>query len=128
VRLIPETRMQEHKRPPKTLRRVIEGHEGDWIRACKNGPNGSRRTPRLNTAARSRRWCCSAFLAIRMKDQRLGRHPEEVDGGSGAGAAGGSTASFSGLYRPRRAGWRSSAHRTIPFPTSALYVPLGQPV
>jgi hypothetical protein len=40
VRLIPETRMQEHKRPPKTLRRVIEGHEGDWIRACKNGPNG----------------------------------------------------------------------------------------
>ena len=37
VRLVPETRMQEYKRPPKTLPRVAGTHEADWIRACKGG-------------------------------------------------------------------------------------------
>jgi predicted dehydrogenase len=36
-RLIPETKMQEYKRPPKTLPRVEGGHEQNWIRACKGG-------------------------------------------------------------------------------------------
>jgi predicted dehydrogenase len=41
VRLIPETKMQEYKRPPKTLPRSI-GHYKEWIEACKNGgPTGS---------------------------------------------------------------------------------------
>lgn len=35
-RLIPEKRMQEYKRPPKTLPRSI-GHHKEWIRACKTG-------------------------------------------------------------------------------------------
>ena len=35
-RLIPETRMQEYKRPPKTLLRSI-GHHAEWIKACKEG-------------------------------------------------------------------------------------------
>jgi hypothetical protein len=60
VRLIPETRMQEYTRPPKTLRRVTEGHEGDWIRACKEARAASRRARRSNMAPRSPRWCCSA--------------------------------------------------------------------
>jgi len=35
-RLIPEKRMQEYKRPPKTLPRSI-GHHKEWIEACKTG-------------------------------------------------------------------------------------------
>ncbi len=35
-RLIPEKRMQEYKRPPKTLPRSI-GHYNEWIKACKEG-------------------------------------------------------------------------------------------
>lgn len=35
-RLIPETKMKEYNRPPKTIPRV-EGHHKDWIQACKGG-------------------------------------------------------------------------------------------
>ena len=60
LRLIPESRMKEYKRPAKTLRRVTEGHEGDWIRACKEGPGEPRRAQPSSTAVRSPRWRCSA--------------------------------------------------------------------
>jgi len=36
-RLIPESRMKDYKRPPKTLPRVNGSHEIDWVRACKSG-------------------------------------------------------------------------------------------
>jgi predicted dehydrogenase len=39
-RLVPETSMKKYKRPPKSLERIPEGsdgHEQDWIRACKGG-------------------------------------------------------------------------------------------
>ncbi|KPJ77889.1 MAG: hypothetical protein AMS14_00395 [Planctomycetes bacterium DG_20] len=36
-RLIPESRMKDYKRPPKTLPRVGDSHEMDWARACKAG-------------------------------------------------------------------------------------------
>ncbi len=36
-RIVPETRMREAKLPEKTLPRVPDSHEMDWIRACKNG-------------------------------------------------------------------------------------------
>jgi len=35
-RLIPEKRMQEYQRPPKTLARSI-GHHREWVEACKHG-------------------------------------------------------------------------------------------
>ena len=35
-RLIPETRMQAYKRPPKTLPRVVGSHEQNWIDAIRN--------------------------------------------------------------------------------------------
>ena len=35
-RLIPETKMKEYERPPKTIPRV-KGHHQDWIEACKGG-------------------------------------------------------------------------------------------
>ena len=37
-RLIPEARMKEYKQPAKTIERVPgNGHEQDWVRACKDG-------------------------------------------------------------------------------------------
>jgi len=40
-RLIPESKMQEYKKPPKTLPRS-PGHHQEWINACKGGaPAGS---------------------------------------------------------------------------------------
>lgn len=36
--LIPESRMKQYKQPPKTLPRVPDSHEQDWVRACKGGP------------------------------------------------------------------------------------------
>ena len=36
-RLIPESRMKAYQRPPKTLPRVPDSHEQDWVRACKAG-------------------------------------------------------------------------------------------
>jgi predicted dehydrogenase len=43
-RLIPETRMREFQQPPKTIERIpggLQGHERDWVRACKGGPPAS---------------------------------------------------------------------------------------
>ena len=37
ARIIPEVRMKNFTRPDKTIPRVKGGHEGDWIRACKDG-------------------------------------------------------------------------------------------
>ena len=36
-RLIPETAMKAYQRPEKTLPRVADSHELDWVRACKAG-------------------------------------------------------------------------------------------
>jgi predicted dehydrogenase len=36
-RLIPETEMRAYKRPEKTIERISEGHEQNWINACKGG-------------------------------------------------------------------------------------------
>jgi predicted dehydrogenase len=43
-RLVPETAMKKYKRPPKSLERIelgSDGHELDWIRACKGGKPAS---------------------------------------------------------------------------------------
>jgi predicted dehydrogenase len=71
LRLIPETRMKEYKRPPKTLRRVTEGHEGDWIRACKEGPGGTPACSTFEYGGALTEMALLGMLAIRMKDQRL---------------------------------------------------------
>ena len=43
MRIFPETKQKEFdpKRPAKTIRRVKNGHMGDWIRACKDGKPAS---------------------------------------------------------------------------------------
>jgi hypothetical protein len=40
-RLVPESAMKKYGRPPRTVERIPsgpDGHEQDWIRACKGGP------------------------------------------------------------------------------------------
>jgi len=41
MRIIPESRMKAFQRPDKTIPRVKGGHEGDWLRACKDGKPAS---------------------------------------------------------------------------------------
>jgi len=71
VRLIPETRMAEYRRPPRTLPRVVGTHEGDWIRACKEGPGGRPPCSPFEYGAVLTEMVLLGVLAIRMKDQRL---------------------------------------------------------
>ena len=43
-RLIPETKMRQYKRPSQTIERIpegIDGHEKDWVKACKGGKPAS---------------------------------------------------------------------------------------
>ena len=37
-RLLPESKMADFKKPPKTLPRAKNGHHQEWIAACKGGP------------------------------------------------------------------------------------------
>jgi hypothetical protein len=71
VRLIPETRMQAYTRPPQTLRRVEGSHEGDWIRAIKEGPNAVPPSSPFEYGGALTEMVLLGVLAIRMKDQRL---------------------------------------------------------
>ena len=43
-RLIPEMKMKQYQRPSPTINRIpngIDGHEEDWVRACKGGKPAS---------------------------------------------------------------------------------------
>jgi hypothetical protein len=71
VRLIPETRMQAYKRPPQKLRRVKGSHEGDWIRAIKEGPGGVPPSSPFEYGGALTEMVLLGVLAIRMKDERL---------------------------------------------------------
>jgi hypothetical protein len=63
--------MQEYRRPPKRLRRITEGHEGDWIRACKEGPGGTPTCSPFEYGGALTEMVLLGMLALRMKDQRL---------------------------------------------------------
>jgi hypothetical protein len=63
--------MQEFTRPPKTLRRVTGGHEADWIRACKEGPDGVPPSSPFEYGGALTEMVLLGVLAIRMKDHRL---------------------------------------------------------
>ena len=68
MRIIPETKMQEYKRPAKTLPRVRGGHEGDWLRACKDGKPAS---SNFEYGGALTEMALLGMLALRMKDQKL---------------------------------------------------------
>jgi predicted dehydrogenase len=72
LRIIPETKMREYKRPEKTIPRVKGGrHEGDWLRACKEGKDGTPASSNFDYGGSLTEMALLGMLAIRMKDQKL---------------------------------------------------------
>jgi len=71
VRIIPEAKMKEYIRPAKTIPRVPEGHEGDWIRACKEGKDGRPASSNFNYGGALTEMVLLGVVAIRAKNQNL---------------------------------------------------------
>jgi len=71
MRIIPETKMQEYVRPKKTIPRIKDGHEGDWIRACKEGKEGVPASSNFNYGGPLTEMVLLGMIAIQVKDQKL---------------------------------------------------------
>jgi hypothetical protein len=70
LRIIPETKMQEYKRPEQTLPRVKNGHIGDWLRAAKEGKDGTPASSTFEYGGKLTEMALLGMIAIRTKDQR----------------------------------------------------------
>lgn len=68
ARIIPETKMREYERPEQTIPRIRDGHEGDWIRACKDGRPAS---SNFDYGGPLTEMALLGMIAIRVKDQKL---------------------------------------------------------
>jgi hypothetical protein len=68
ARLVPESKMQAYQRPPKVLPRVGTTHEGDWIRACKDGVPAC---SNFEYSGPLTEMVLLGVIAIRLKDQVL---------------------------------------------------------
>lgn len=71
LRLIPERRMQEMTRPPRTLPRIVGGHEADWLRACKEGATGKPASSEFSYGAALTEMVLLGVVAIRCPDELL---------------------------------------------------------
>lgn len=71
MRLIPESKMKEYTPPEKTIPRVKEGHEGDWLRACKEGREGTPASSNFEYGGALTEMVLLGMVAIRNKDQIL---------------------------------------------------------
>ena len=60
--------MKNYKKPEKTIPRVNTSHEGDWIRACKDGNPAS---SSFDYGGPLTEMALLGMIAIRLKDQRL---------------------------------------------------------
>ncbi len=68
MRIIPEKKMKAYNPPPKTLPRVEGTHEGDWIRACKDGKPAS---STFDYGGPLTEMALLGMIAIRMKNKIL---------------------------------------------------------
>lgn len=68
LKLLPEARNREYERPAKTLPRVKDGHQQDWVRACKDGKPAS---ANFDYGGALTEMVLLGVLAIRTKDQKL---------------------------------------------------------
>lgn len=74
MRLIPEAKWAESKPPEPTIRRVARGqngHEADWLRACKEGPNGIPASSTFEYGGALTEMVLLGMIAIRVKNQIL---------------------------------------------------------
>lgn len=70
-RLIPEAKMREFKVPPASIERVaggLDGHEKDWLRACKGGSPAS---SNFDYSGPLSEMVLMGNLAVRFPDRRL---------------------------------------------------------
>ena len=70
-RLVPESRMRQYKQPAPTLERVpkgLEGHEQDWVRACKSGKPA---TSNFDFSGPLSEMVLMGNLAVRFPNRRL---------------------------------------------------------
>ena len=70
-RLIPEAKMREFQRPPQTIDRIpggMDGHEKDWLRACKGGKPAS---SNFDFSGPMSEMVLMGNLAVRFPDRRL---------------------------------------------------------
>lgn len=73
-RLIPEKRMKEFKQPAPTIDRIPggqDGHELDWVRACKEGKGGKPASSNFDYSGPLSEMVLLGNLAVRYPDQRL---------------------------------------------------------
>lgn len=78
VRLIPEKKMREYKRPPKTLPRVNGSHEEDWVRACKEGKGGIPASSNFSYGGPLTEMVLLGVVAIQIKDKNLNWNSAEL--------------------------------------------------
>jgi len=79
LRIFPETKMQGYRRPAKTIQRVKGGHEADWIRACKEGPDGTPASSNFEYGGALTEMVLLGMAAIQMKDQNLYWDSEKLE-------------------------------------------------
>jgi predicted dehydrogenase len=78
LRIIPETKMKAYKQPDQTLPRVpggMNGHEQDWVRACKDGKPAS---STFDYGGALTEMVLLGVLAMRLKDTPLEWDPEAM--------------------------------------------------
>lgn len=98
-RLIPDSRMREYKRPEQSIERVkggIDGHEQDWVRACKGGKPAS---SNFNYSGPLSEMVLMGNLAVRFPNKRLQWDGEKMEVTNDADAN-------SYVKREYRKGWK----------------------
>jgi predicted dehydrogenase len=68
LKILPEEKMMSYTPPAKTIPRVEGSHEGDWIRACKDGKPAS---SDFDYGGPLTEMALLGMIAIQVKDQRL---------------------------------------------------------
>lgn len=68
LQILPESKAKSYKRPEKSIPRVEGSHEGDWIRACKDGRPAS---ASFEYGGPLTEVALLGMIAVQVKDQRL---------------------------------------------------------
>jgi hypothetical protein len=76
VRLLPESAMQDFKKPPTVIERVQGGHFGSWIRSCKEG--GTPTCSNFTVAGPYVEWLLLGAISWRFPNQKLLWDPENL--------------------------------------------------
>jgi len=71
MRIIPEARMKAFKRPDKSIQRVKGGHEGDWVRACKEGKDGKPASSNFSYGGPLTEMVLLGVIAMRVPGKKL---------------------------------------------------------